>query len=194
MKEKKLTSRQIQAQKSRQKIYDTAVALINEIGIENFTINDICNDLHISVGAFYHYFKSKDELINTIYSSADNSFFRRFSKNDNDDPFQTIVDYYNWYAEYNESLGVEFCKEFYHGKNTSIHSFQRKNIDFILSQCKAFVERNEIGQYSGELLYSMLSTIARGVIFDWSISEGGFSLTERMDQMMSIFLTGVRKQ
>ena len=47
----------------RNQILDTAQKLVYTIGYEQMTIQDILNDLSISKGAFYHYFDSKQALL-----------------------------------------------------------------------------------------------------------------------------------
>ncbi len=45
---------------------DSAQRLVNSKGYERMTIQDILDDLQISKGAFYHYFSSKESLLEAI--------------------------------------------------------------------------------------------------------------------------------
>lgn len=47
----------------RNEILDSAQRLVYSKGYEQMTIQDILNDLHISKGAFYHYFESKSAVL-----------------------------------------------------------------------------------------------------------------------------------
>jgi AcrR family transcriptional regulator len=47
----------------RNEILDVAMQLVYTKGYEQMSIQDILNDLHISKGAFYHYFDSKGALL-----------------------------------------------------------------------------------------------------------------------------------
>jgi AcrR family transcriptional regulator len=47
-------------------ILDASEKLFNTKGFEAATINDILTALNISKGAFYHYFKSKEEVLDEI--------------------------------------------------------------------------------------------------------------------------------
>lgn len=49
-----------------QKYLDAALDLFYDKGYEKTTINDIINKLGVSKGAFYHYFESKEDIIETI--------------------------------------------------------------------------------------------------------------------------------
>lgn len=50
----------------RNQILDVAQRLVETRGYEQITIQDILDDLHISKGAFYHYFDSKPALLEAI--------------------------------------------------------------------------------------------------------------------------------
>jgi AcrR family transcriptional regulator len=50
----------------KQEFLDTALDLFYEKGYENTTINDIIDKVGLSKGAFYHYFNSKEEVLETI--------------------------------------------------------------------------------------------------------------------------------
>ena len=47
----------------RAKILKTSGELFFKFGIRSVSIDDICNDLHISKKTFYTVFKQKDELV-----------------------------------------------------------------------------------------------------------------------------------
>lgn len=49
-----------------EEILDTAQRLFSEKGYGKCTINDIINEIGIAKGTFYHYFKSKEEVLNAI--------------------------------------------------------------------------------------------------------------------------------
>ncbi len=48
------------------KILETAHLLFSEKGYDKTSVNEIINRLNISKGAFYHYFNSKDEVLDAI--------------------------------------------------------------------------------------------------------------------------------
>ncbi len=47
---------------SRDKILQSALKMFGEIGYDNFTINALCKEYHISKGLLYHNFSGKEEL------------------------------------------------------------------------------------------------------------------------------------
>src|SRR5450759_3823918 len=50
----------------RNEILDSAQRLVYTKGFDQMTIQDILDDLHISKGAFYHYFDSKPALLDAL--------------------------------------------------------------------------------------------------------------------------------
>lgn len=62
MKEK-LTSRDIQARETREKLLRTAMELIDAEGYRGVTVSRICRECGVSVGTFYQYFSSKKDII-----------------------------------------------------------------------------------------------------------------------------------
>lgn len=50
-------------QKTKHNILETASRLFAEKGMENVNVEDVVKELGVTRGAFYHYFKSREELI-----------------------------------------------------------------------------------------------------------------------------------
>lgn len=50
----------------RKEIIESSILIFSKKGFFNTTVDDIANELHISHGLFYHYFKNKDELFDEI--------------------------------------------------------------------------------------------------------------------------------
>lgn len=58
----KTGKRQINAERNKRRIYDCAIELFQQHGYENVSVEDIVDASQTSIGSFYYYFKSKDEL------------------------------------------------------------------------------------------------------------------------------------
>ena len=68
---KQLNKRQRQALATKLKITEKAMELIKTYGLDSIKVTDICESANISVGAFYHYFNSKQDLIENAYMKID---------------------------------------------------------------------------------------------------------------------------
>ena len=69
--EKSYISRKEQAQLTKKKIFDTTMMLIHKKGYSKITIREICTNAQISIGTFYIYFSSKDDILLEIYHKID---------------------------------------------------------------------------------------------------------------------------
>ncbi|MFO7829286.1 MAG: TetR/AcrR family transcriptional regulator [Bacteroidales bacterium] len=52
----------------RKQILDTTINLVSEMGLHATPMSLIIKESNVAAGTIYHYFKSKDKLINTLYS------------------------------------------------------------------------------------------------------------------------------
>jgi TetR/AcrR family transcriptional regulator, fatty acid metabolism regulator protein len=177
-----LTKRQIQAHHTKNKIYHTATELMKQKDYQDIKIEEICERAEVSVGSFYHYFKSKNDLLIEMYCRADDYFQNEVRvKLVSTDPLERIVEYFDAYAEYNEMTGISTMKQLY---NSSNRLFIAKNRDMqnvlqsIISQGQF---NKQIGtDYSSEEITEYLFIAARGVIYDWCLHDGNYDLKEKM--------------
>ena len=63
MAKKKLTSRALQAKETKKRIISSGKKLIQSEGFDHVSVNEISKNAGITVGTFYYYFNSKDELL-----------------------------------------------------------------------------------------------------------------------------------
>jgi TetR/AcrR family transcriptional regulator, cholesterol catabolism regulator len=200
MRKAKLTKRAIQGKQTRQKIFDTSLALFSEYGYENVTIDDICEKIGVSKGAFYTHFKSKDQVIlenfihlNTYYdevfdeiSSIKSSLGKLYS-------FQHYV------MKNVEKIGYEAVKLVYH-----LESAPHKKKSFLISKkhnlYKIIMAIVREGQKSGEIrkdksadtITSMMVQLYRGIILDWCLDNGSYSLAESTARMAPLIYAGIK--
>lgn len=74
-------------QKTKQDILETAMRLFAEKGLENVKVEDVVKEVGVTRGAFYHYFKSREELIAGVMYKAfeedDNNPYHLAAKQEN---------------------------------------------------------------------------------------------------------------
>lgn len=191
----KLTNRQIQAQKTQDRVYNTAVELMEQKGFQNITVEEICKKAGVSVGTFYNCFKSKNDIIDVVFKVADD-FFREVveeklkkEKNIHD----KIVEYFRCYAEYNNDRGIEFIKQLYNVQNNLFVTkgrYMQAVLDAIID------EGQKSGQISGDMsppeIVEYLFIAVRGVIYNWCLHDGKFNLSEftanYVKRLVAVFL------
>jgi len=178
---KGMTNRQKQAIKTEAKIYNTAIILMEKHGFDHITVEDICKKANVSVGSFYHYFKSKSDILIEIYNKADEYFELTVLHNLNkDNSIDQIVLYFQYYAKYNMISGLDTLKQLYSTNNIQ---FARKG-RYLQTLLKQLIEA---GQQNSELtsacsadyMVEFLFICMRGLVYDWCIHEGGYDLEEK---------------
>ncbi|MCD8078268.1 MAG: TetR/AcrR family transcriptional regulator [Lachnospiraceae bacterium] len=75
---KDMTEKQKQAIQSKRQFVLTAYELIREKGYDSVTVQEICERCGKSVGAFYHYFSTKEDVIAASYKMFDESLKERY--------------------------------------------------------------------------------------------------------------------
>ncbi len=182
MQKKKLTTRQTQAIKTRTKIYNIAFDMMEKKGFDNITIEEISKKAGVSVGAFYHYFKSKNDILFEIYHRAD-EYFKDTVENKLTSPngLDQIVEYFVYYARYARLTGIEFTKHLYNTDNKFFVRKDRYMLTVLQDIIRLGQERAEIqAEMSPEDMTDYLFVIARGIIFDWCLYDGDYDLEEKM--------------
>ena len=58
----------------KRRIFNIAVEMLKKKGYEKLSIRAICSEAGISIGSFYHYFSSKQELLSFYYDEAVETF------------------------------------------------------------------------------------------------------------------------
>jgi len=69
--EAKMTRRQLQALETKDRLYHTALRVINEKGFNSVSIEDITKAANVAKGTFYTYFESKEALVFYTFEQSD---------------------------------------------------------------------------------------------------------------------------
>jgi len=188
---KKMTSRQSQAIKTRNKIYNTAFDLMKKKGFDNITIEDISKKAGVSVGAFYHYFKSKNDILFETYHRADEYFQEKVEgKLKSETSLDQIVEYLVEYAKFAKMMGIDFSKQLYNTENKFFIKKDRYMLTILQNIIRNGQEKNEIiSDMSPEEITEYLFIAARGLVFDWCLYDGQYDLEQKM---MSFFKRLIR--
>ncbi len=187
------TSRDIQAEKSRERIFQAAVKLLSEKGYVETSISDICRKAGCSIGAFYHHFSSKDKILEEIFYVADEEF-KGWNSPDQEavKGMDLILAYMDSYSRLVMNHGLEFAKHFYTWKNKTFVRKGRAMQTRLLELIKMSVEKEELSlNMSPEDACDLIFMCARGVVFHWCLHEGAFDLSLKMKDTMERILKGL---
>lgn len=194
MKKKELTSRQKQAIKTRNEIYKTAIILMEKYGFNNITIEDICKKAGVSVGTYYHYFKSKNDIFFEIYKRSDDYFEQVVAQNLNEDNAKDqIMLYFHYYAKYNIISGFDIIKLLYNSNNKFFIEKGRYMQNLLNKIVDEGQKKSEITtEYSAEYIVEFLFISSRGLVYDWCLHDGDYDIEEKMadyiEKLIKVFI------
>ncbi len=200
MAREKLTKRAIQGRETRQKIFDTSLELFNRHGYENVTIDDICEKIGVSKGAFYTHFKSKDQVIlenflslNAYYDDVYTALPPKKNALEKLFLFQQSV------MKNIASIGYEAVKLVYH-LETAPHTkksfllLKKHSLYRIITLLVREGQKN--GQIrkdkSADAITSLMIQLYRGVILDWCLDNGAYDLVRSVNGMMPFMYEAIR--
>ena len=188
------TTRKEQAEETRQRIYTSAIELMEENGFGNFTIEDISKRAGVSVGAFYHYFDSKNDILAEIFYRADDYFSTQVvSSLTNKSIPEQIIEYFDHYAKFNVDCGVETTQQIFNPKIKFFIEEGRPMLEMLEGLIRKGQERNEIRSDANEReLVRYLLCMARGVVFDWSLYDGNYDLEAKMHEYMETLVSTIK--
>jgi TetR/AcrR family transcriptional regulator, fatty acid metabolism regulator protein len=177
-----MTSRKKQAIETKQRIYDAAVSIMQKHGFESATIEKICKKAKVSVGSFYVYYKSKQDVIVEVYASADHYFrdvvepqIRPLSYRNK------ALTFFHHYALYNIRTGLDFVRRLY-GSESQLFVARDRYMHILLRE---ILEQSiQAGQYTSDMPQAeaeqFMFVLARGIVSDWCLYEGSYPLEEKM--------------
>lgn len=191
--------RKEQARQTEQAILQAAMELSRQKTFDKVSVRDICQKAGITTGAFYHHFKSKDEMLLRGFAPLDRYMEQALSGHEEDPPLERLWLLLSSYAAFMESLGWELVTRYYQQRlgappshSIDPHRFTYRSMLEALHQCQA------LGQlpagYTPEWLADFLFRHFRGVIIDWIIHQGSYPLLSRLEQDYHLFFTIFQRQ
>ncbi|GAA0076497.1 TetR/AcrR family transcriptional regulator [Clostridium sp. CTA-5] len=187
----KLTKRQIQAINTKNKIYNTATKLMQKEGYDSITIQNICEKAGVSVGSFYHYFESKNDILIELYKKADDFFYDNVKdKLSSKNALDKIIEYFGYYAEYNQNTGIDMMKQLYNSNNKMFIT-KGRNMQTILDEIiREGQEKNEIiNEMTPQYITRYIFVLMRGVVYDWCLHDGEYNLKQEMNNTLKQLIT-----
>jgi len=203
MKEKKATSRELNAMITREKIFKAALNLFSKYGFNNVTVDDITNSVRLSKGTFYIYFPSKENILVEQFKMIDEQYERTYKNLDKQlhaiDQLRAIIDTMSEYVQ--NTCGVSVIQVVYinqisPSKKTIILNNQERSLYKILKLIitegiKNDQIRNDIDTF---VITKYITREMRGLIYDWCMSDGSFDLIEEGRSYFHFVLTSLNKQ
>jgi TetR/AcrR family transcriptional regulator, fatty acid metabolism regulator protein len=187
------TRRKIQADSTKKKIYEIAISLMEKKGFAYTTIVEISKKAGVSVGTFYNYFSSKEEIFYDIFKKADEYFERVVTRNlkkSGGTTMEQIVLFFRHYARYDQRRGFHNITQLY-GTKTKFFAVKGRYMQELLKSIIAAGQKT--GEIAGDMdpdrITEYMFIASRGVVYDWCIHEGSYNLESKMTDYMARLAT-----
>lgn len=174
-----------------------ALKVIQKYGYESVSIRQICKELNITTGTFYHYFNGKSDIIAEQFTWMDQRYLNEVKPNlTNDNELDNILYFCNFYAEFTYKKGLSKSIEISQIKLTDNNGFHTSNHrvmkQILLDIIKRGQEKKQIiDTVLAEDIADMILVMIRGYSFDWSRKEANYDLVYYTRLNIKLFLNGI---
>lgn len=187
----------ISTQISTKELLDQSAAeLMAERG-EKFSVRDVCQRAGVSVGTFYTYYKSKDEICLERVRYMDQYLVELAAERLTGSPADKLAGFLVAYLERSIARGMTFSREVYKSillsETTPEQARQRHFYRLVRGLLEEGQEQGDFArEYSAEELADMTVAFARGLASDWCHRGGQFDLAEFGKRACSIWVRGLK--
>lgn len=183
----KIISRKAKAAKTKKNIYNAAIELIDRQGFKKTTISQISKKAGVSVGTFYLYFKSKDDIFSEKYKMFDMYLEKEvLPKLSQRDAFDQIIVFFGAYAFWDKKEGCDAVRKFYNSQNRLFTDKDRSTYQLLIKIIQEGQAQNQLTtKITADEIATYLYTIARGTVYDWYINSAAYDIEERMIKNIS---------
>jgi len=179
-----LTKRQQQAINTKQHITISTMALLNEKDYNDISIKDICDKANISVGSFYHYFKTKDDILENTAVIFDMGFENKVGAKLPENPLDAMWFLINLHLKYTQLSGARGISALYRYNLISDSDYFVNHNRYLSNQIKELAKRcKDDGIFKCDMtpeeIRNWILRTLRGVIYDWCLNVGSYNLIEQ---------------
>ena len=178
--------------------------MFRERGFYNVTVEEIACAANISIGALYHHFKNKYEILTAWHDRLDERYAEHFQEIKDSPSFKDFKapDLISEMLLYIQETCIGYGQEYI----SVIYSYQLSNPEFaaIMSDRRRnyyiiMTELMEQGQREGTItkeipanrLVNDLTIVSRGCLFDWATEKSEENMHTYSKSVLDIFLRGI---
>ena len=190
-------------QTTKGRIVKAAWTLFYKKGYDQTTVEDIIILSKTSKGTFYHYFKGKEALLNTLSELFDEKYEDLAADMDPDLSCYDKLLYLNHelFNMIETSVNIELLASLYSSQlitkdKISLADTKRFYFKWTTEILTDGIENGEFSNTSTAAdLMNIYAMYERALLYDWALYKGEFSLTEKSDKLLphvlDIFVKGV---
>jgi len=181
-----------QAEETKRHIFNVALNLLDECDFEKIKIRDIVNAADVSIGTFYHYYKSKLEVYYETYQLADEYFEETVTQAlTQPSAKERIFCFFDYYARYSSEItSLKLTKLLYNSSNKSFDRQVPKGMKPLLKELLTqAIESGEL--YSDDSVDEMVEFLiiaVRGQVYHWCTNDGAYDLRQTLKRFVERLL------
>ena len=177
---------------TKSRIVKAAWNLFYKKGYEQTTVEDIINASRTSKGTFYHYFKGKESLLNSLSYLFDEKYEELSASIDPDMSAYDKLLYLNHELFYMIETSVDISLLAFLYSSQLVTKGKKSLADSKRFYFKWITEIIEDGLKSGEFkntstakeLMKIYAMYERAILYDWALYRGKYSLCEYSDRLL----------
>lgn len=181
--------------KTTTSILKAATRLTREKGWKNTSVHDICKEAGVSVGAFYHHFPSKQELMNHSFLLFDATLGEHLPDGGGS-PVRmmkrVLLTQTSFIVHEAGTLITEYYQNILGDKNKSAADPGRDYYRRVLHYAR---EAKEAGLLKSgmepDYVTELLIKFVRGSIIDWCLHDFNYDVVTRTDEELNLILNAV---
>ena len=185
---------------TKARIVSAAWKLFYEQGYEDTTVEDIIFESETSKGSFYHYFDGKDALLSSLSVLFDEQYELLMARPDLPQNSVDLLCFLNraLFETIENTVAIDLLARLFssqlvtHGEK---HLLDRNRTYYKLLR-RIVTEGQERGEIRTDLTVGEIARayamFERGLMYDWCLSGGEYSLPHYAERMMPVFLNGFR--
>lgn len=182
------------------RIVNAAWKLFYEQGYEDTTVEDIIFESETSKGSFYHYFDGKDALLSSLSVLFDEQYEEIMQRPDLPENSVDLLQYLNraLFETIENTVSIDLLSRLFssqlvtHGEK---HLLDRRRTYYKLLR-RIVTDGQARGEIRADFTVSEVmrayAMFERGLMYDWCLSGGEYSLPLYASRMMPMFLNGFR--
>ena len=185
--------RRLQADQTEQSILRAAMELFRAGGYDKVSVRDICKAAGITTGAFYHHFRSKEDLITRGFSPMDDYISKALAGSEDAPIPEQLRILLVAYASFIESQGWEMVSRYYQRRLSDPDSDLAMDPSRFtlgaMEECLRAAEAQGLltKEVSAEWTADFFFRHFRGVAIDWALHRGSYSLRTKLEQDYALF-------
>lgn len=198
-----LTQRSINAKKTKDDLFNSALFLFTKYGYDKATVEKIAKHAGVSKGNFYTHFESKESVFIELFHRIDEHYIETFKNVDKNETasnklrilINSMCDYC-----YNE-CGIDAIKIVYANQisiSKNIKILNNKDRPFYIF-LKNIVNEGQFNKefridISSEDLVEIISRFFRSLLYEWCLYDNEFNLLNEADKYMNFILHAIKYQ